>query len=311
MLSANLMCVNTRTARGTRTDATWFGMPWHVFAALLVVWVVWGSTYLAIKIAIDTGVPPFVLIAARFFAAGSLLFGIARVRGERLPNALEWRNGALIGALMMAGGVGLTAFSEQAMSSSLTTIIIATGSILNVLATGAIAGDWPRRGEWIGIAIGLCGVVLLAFDGDIRANPLSAATQATALIFWAIGTGLSRKLVVAPGLMGSASEMLAGAGVLTVFSFLRGETLPAVITPTAWASWAYLTLAGSVLAYTAYQHLIKNARPALVTSYSYVNPVVALALGFTILGERVSTVALIAVTVIIAGVLLMARVRKR
>jgi drug/metabolite transporter (DMT)-like permease len=302
--------MNTRTV-GADTGPVLFGMPWHVFAALIVVWVVWGSTYLAIKIAVEADVPPFLLIAARFSVAGALLFVFARLRGERLPIGAEWRNGALIGALMMAGGVGLTAFSEQAMSSSLTTIIIASGSIVNVLATGVIAKQWPHRGEWLGIGIGLLGVLLLTFDGDIRANPLSMLTQSTALLCWAIGTGLSRKLTVAPGMMGSASEMLAGAVVLALFSTVRGEALPAVIPAVAWVSWLYLTLAGSVLAYTAYQHLIKRARPALVTSYSYVNPVVALALGYTILDERVSALALAAVVVIMAGVLLMTRGRTR
>jgi drug/metabolite transporter (DMT)-like permease len=287
-----------------------FGFPFHVIGALLAVWIVWGSTYLAIKIAVEAQVPPFLLISARFAVAGVILFVIASVRGERIPTPVEWRNGAIIGMLMMAGGVGLTAFSEQTMSSSLTTIIIASGSIINVLATGLIVGQWPHRAEWLGIAVGLFGVLLLTFDGDIRANPQSVLTQATALCCWAIGTGLSRKLSVAPGLMGSASEMAAGAAVLAVMSVLRGEALPEAVPAAAWGSWAYLALVGSVLAYTAYQHLIKHARPALVTSYSYVNPVVALVLGYAILDERVSPIALVAVVIIMTGVLLMARGRQ-
>jgi drug/metabolite transporter (DMT)-like permease len=216
----------------------------------------------------------------------------------------------LIGALMMAGGVGITAYAEQSNSSSLTTILVACGSILNVGAVGLITRVWPVRREWLGLGIGLIGVSLLAFDGDVRANPTGVATQFVALSCWALGTALSRKLEIASGAMGSASQMLIGGTVLMAMSALRAEQLPLFIPARAIAAWIYLALFGSVVAYTAYVYLIKHARPALATSYSYINPIVAIVLGYAVLGERVSNIALLSMSIVVAGVALMSLSRK-
>lgn len=285
-----------------------FGLRPDVFAALLAVWVVWGSTYLAIKIAVHA-VPPFMLTGGRFLLAGTTLLAIARIRRENWPSLPQWRNAMFVGALMMGGGVGLTSFAEQTNSSSLTTVIVASGSLLNLLAAGLIVRDWPQRGEWAGILLALAGVLLLSFDGDVRANPTAVAIQFCALLCWAVGGALSRKLSLAPGAMGNASQMLMGGAVISVFSALRGEQLPAVVPLDALGAWLYLALIGSVLAFSAYMHLMQHARPALSTSYSYVNPVVAMLLGYLVLNERVSPVALLSVAVIIAGVVLISRAK--
>ncbi len=285
-----------------------FGLRWSVAFALLTVWTVWGSTYLAIKIAVGT-IPPFILISGRFLAAGAVLFVLARVRGERMPTLREWRNALVVGAFMLCGGVGLTAFAEQTNSSSLTTVIVACGSILNLLAAGLIMRDWPGRIEWLGIAIGIAGAVLLSLDGDVRANPQAVAVQFLALACWAIGSALSRRLTLAPGAMGNASEMLMGGVVLAGMSTLASERWPQSIPPAALGSWLYLIVFGSVLAYTAYMHLVKLARPALATSYSYVNPAVAIVLGFLVLNERISLIAIVAMLIIFSAVLVISRVK--
>lgn len=285
-----------------------FGLRWDVALALLIVWTVWGSTYLAIKIAVGA-IPPFILICGRFLAAGVILFALARVRGERMPTMREWRNALVVGAFMLCGGVGLTAFAEQTNSSSLTTVIVASGSILNLLAAGLIMRDWPGRTEWLGIAIGIAGAVLLSLDGDVRANPQAVAVQFLALTCWAIGSALSRRLALAPGTMGNASEMLMGGAVLAGMSALASERWPLSIPPAALGAWLYLILFGSVLAYTAYMHLVKLARPALATSYSYVNPAVAIVLGFLVLDERISPIALAAMLIISSAVLVISRAK--
>lgn len=287
---------------------TLFGLRPDVFAALLAVWVVWGSTYLAIKIAVHA-VPPFMLTGGRFLLAGTTLLAIARIRREAWPSLLQWRNALFVGALMMGGGVGLTSFAEQTNSSSLTTVIVASGSLLNLLAAGLIVRDWPQRGEWAGILLALAGVLLLSFDGDVRANPAAVAIQFCALLCWAVGGALSRKLSLAPGAMGNASQMLMGGAAISIVSVLRAEQLPAVVPLDALGAWIYLALIGSVLAFSAYMHLMQHARPALSTSYSYVNPVVAMLLGYFVLNERVSPAALLSVAVIIAGVVLISRAK--
>ena len=285
-----------------------FGLSLDVWLALLIIWIVWGSTYLAIRIAVAT-IPPFLLISTRFLLAGTILFVFAKVRGAALPSALQWRNAAIIGGLLLGCGVGVTAFSEQNISSSLTTIIVAGGSIVNVLMAGLINKTWPKRLEWLGIAIGLAGVALLAFDGDLRAKPFNILIQLFALTCWATGSALSSKLKLAEGAMGSASEMLAGGVLLFVVSMAHGDKLPAQFAPEAVGAWVYLVVFGSVVAYSAYMHVLKHARPALATSYSYINPLVAIVLGFVVLNERVSIIAFVSAGFIISGVLLMSVVR--
>lgn len=279
-----------------------------IVASLLVVWVVWGSTYLAIKIGVQS-LPPFLLTAARFLLAGVVLLVVARVRRDAWPTAAQWRSALIVGAFTMGGGVGLTSFAEQTNSSSLTTILVASGSLANLLAAGLILGDWPRRREWIGIAVALAGAAMLAFDGEVRAAPIATLVQVTAMICWGIGSALSRKLSLAAGAMGNASQMLAGGALVALVSVLYGEKMPAVVPNAAIGAWLYLALVGSVLAYSAYMHLVRNARPALATSYNYVNPLVAMALGFVVLGERVSSAAIGAVALIILGVVLISRAK--
>jgi drug/metabolite transporter (DMT)-like permease len=279
-----------------------------VVAALIIVWVVWGSTYLAIKIGVQS-LPPFMLTSGRFLLAGVLLLVLARLRREAWPSVIQWRNAFIVGALMMGGGVGLTSFAEQTNSSSLTTVIVAAGSLANLFAVGLIVGEWPGRREWAGVAVALCGTLLLAFDGDIQAAPAAAAVQIGAVTCWAVGTALTRRLQLSSGAMGNASQMLAGGAVVGLVSVLWREQLPSAVPMAAVGAWLYLALIGSVLAYSAYMHLVKNARPALTTSYSYVNTVVALVLGYFVLNERVSVPALAAVALILVGVVMISRAK--
>lgn len=276
--------------------------------ALLTIYLVWGSTYLAIRLAL-VSFPPFLLISTRFLAAGAILFVISLVRREALPTVRQWRNSAIVGGLLLAGGVGMTAFAEQYISSSLAVIIIASSPIWIVLATG-LFGQWPRRAEWLGIAVGFAGVALLAFDGNLRAQPIGVIAQVIAIMSWSLGTALSRKLDLPKGSMGNAVEMVCGGAILLGMSALRQEQVPASFEPQAIAAWVYLVTFGSLLAYSAYMHVLKHVRPAMASSYAYVNPVVALALGY-LAGERVAPIAFVAVGVILAGVVIMSVVQAK
>jgi drug/metabolite transporter (DMT)-like permease len=179
-----------------------------------------------------------------------------------------------------------------------------------VLAAG-LFGDWPKRIEWVGIAIGFLGVALLMSDGNLQAAPIGVMAQSIGLAFWAVGTAVSRHVELPSGGMGNAAEMLMGGAILMVMSVIRGERIVGPIAPQAAVAWVYLVTIGSLLAFSAYMHVVKNVRPAMASSYAYINPVVAIALGALIANEQTTPVALIAVGVIIVGVAFMSLVRGR
>ncbi len=199
-------------------------LPRFVLIALLIVYVVWGSTYFAIRIGLES-FPPLLMIALRFLAAGALLFGFMKWRGAPNPTPAQWRDGALVGVLLLGGGTGLVAIAEQTVASGLTAVFIAVTPLLFALWSGWF-GHWPTRREWIGIAIGFAGVLLLASGAGLSGSPLGALTLLCAVICWSLGSVLSqKKLKVAPGPMGFASEMIAGGVFLLTVGLLKGEAL--------------------------------------------------------------------------------------
>jgi drug/metabolite transporter (DMT)-like permease len=285
------------------------GLPWKVAANLLAVYVIWGSTYLAIRIAV-ADLPPFLLSGSRFIVAGGILLAILRWRGEPLPTRRQWLSAAMVGGLLLGGGNGGVVFAEQWVSSSLAAAIVATSPLWVALFSG-LFGQWPQRREWFGIALGIAGVVLLNTSGELRANPLGAIVILIAPISWALGSVLSRRVNLPNGMMATAAEMLTGGILLMGASLLRGETLGAAIAPQAVAAWVYLILFGSLVGFSAFMYLIRNVRPALATSYAYVNPVVALGLGVALAGEKISGLELAAIGITLAGVVLIVLVRER
>ena len=269
-----------------------------VALALGALYLIWGSTYFAIRVALE-GFPPLLMAGSRFVLAGGLLYAAARLQGAHPPGPAQWRSGAIVGSLLCAAN-GLVTVSEQWVSSSVAAVVVASVPLWTVL----VAGLWrerPTPREVAGLGVGLAGVVLLQAGGELRAHPLGAALLVLSTWSWALGSMWSRRLSLAPGLMAPATEMLAGGTLLMAAALARGERLAALPGPRPLAAWVFLTLFGSLVAFTAYNFLLRRVRPALATSYAYVNPAVAVALG-ALAGEAVGPRALGALGLILAGV---------
>ncbi len=284
-------------------------LPLTVIACLLAVYVIWGSTYYAIRIALG-GLPPFLLVGSRYLVAGAILLVILRARGAAWPTKRQWLNSAMVGALLLGGGNGGVTVAEQWVASSLAAAIIATAPLWAALFSG-LFGKWPARLEWVGIVIGLAGVVVLNLEGDLRASPLGAVVLVLAPVCWALGSVLSRRVNLPAGVMSAAAEMLAGGALLFSISVLSGERLTQLPTPAALGAWVYLVVFGSLVAFSAYMYLIRTVRPALALSYTYVNPIVALLLGVALAGERISPLGLGTIAVMLAGVVFISLARGR
>ena len=271
-----------------------------IIAALAVVYLVWGSTYFGIKVAIGS-LPPLGMLGLRFLLGGGLLYLFLRLRGVPNPTWPQWRASALVGLLLLGGGTGLVTLAERQASSSVAAMLIAVSPLFASLF-GRLWGERTSGREWLGIAVGLCGIVLLNV-GELRATPLAAVLLVLAPLCWTFGSQWSRRLPLPSGLMGAAAEMLTGGTLLGLLSAVTHEHWR---TPTPASLWAllYLVLAGSILAYSAYMYLVAHTRPALATSYAYVNPLVAVLLGLWLGGETLGWLGWLALAVITLGVLL-------
>jgi drug/metabolite transporter (DMT)-like permease len=279
-------------------------------ACLAATWIIWGSTYLAIKFAL-VSFPPFYQMGSRFFVAGALLFVWLLLRGRRLPTLLEWRNAAIIGALLMVTGMGFTAYSEQTVASGLIVAYIAIIPII-VTAMSLPFGIKPTRLELVGMLVGVAGVLMLVSGEAFTAAPEGLIAITIACLSWSLGSVLSqRRFALAPGAMGFASEMIVGSVMLLVISAAIGEQPEWPPQPLAAWSWVYLIVFGSLLAFNAYMVLLSRVSAALASSYTFVNPVIALALGIWLGGEIVTGFEWAAAAVITAGVILLVLGRAR
>ncbi|MEF7615680.1 EamA family transporter [Aquincola sp. MAHUQ-54] len=282
-----------------------------ILACLAATWLVWGSTYLAIKFAL-VSFPPFFQMGTRFLAAGGLLLAWMRWRGAPLPSRRQWGHALVVGTLMLGGGMGGTAYAELTVGSGLVVAFIAVVPLMIALVNLGF-GVRPRTLEAAGIAVGLAGVLMLTQGRGFQASPAGLAAITIACVTWSVGSVLSqRSLPLAPGAMGFASEMLCGGAVLMALSWLTAETPRWPPTPQAAAAWLYLVVAGSLIAFNAYMVLLARAPAGLASSYTFVNPVIAMLLGVAIGGETVTGYEWGAVSVVLAGVvLLMCRPRAR
>lgn len=285
------------------------GQNLSIWLALLTVYVIWGSTYLAIRIGLE-GFPPFLMAGMRFLLAGALMFGFLRLRGTPNPTRKEWVGASIVGILLLLGGNGMVTFAEQWVASGIAALAVATVPIFAALFAG-VFGKWPSRMEWLGLGVGFVGVVLLNLEGDMRANPLGAAALLFATASWAFGSVWSHYLTMPKGMMASATEMLAGGAALMVLGLGAGERMVAIPGPRPLLAFLYLLIFGSIIAFTAYSYLLQRVRPSLATSYAYVNPVVAVALGVGLAGENVTLIGLLAMPIILAGVAIVVMARNR
>jgi drug/metabolite transporter (DMT)-like permease len=279
----------------------------RVAIALGLLYVIWGSTYFGIRIALR-GLPPLFISGARYLAAGALLYTFLRARGVARPTLRQWGGAALIGALLVFGN-GCVALAEQWVSSSMAAIAISSVPLWIALFAG-LFGTWPTGNESFGLGVGLCGVLILQTGSDLRASPAGALVLLVSCLCWGLGSTWGRKLPLPRAAMSSAAQMLAGGVFVLLLSLLRGERpWQAHVPAECWIALAYLAIFGSLIAYSAYQYLLTHVRPALASSYAYVNPLVAVFLGAAFAGETVSSRALAALALILGGVGLLALAR--
>ena len=256
-----------------------------VALALLLVYVVWGTTYFAIGMALQT-MPPLWMNALRFLCAGGVMLGVARWQGHALPTAAQWRNTAVVGGLMVFMAMNCVGFAQKlGIGSGLMATVVTTMPMWLAL--------WSRWGgervpltSWIGLALGVVGALLLALEGDFSATWLGALLAFGAPLCWSVGSYASRKLSLPAPAMAAAAQWLAGGamGLVVALCFESVSALGAV-SARSWAAWVYLLVFGTLIALNAYLWLLQNTSSALAGSYSFVNPAVALLVGVALGGE--------------------------
>lgn len=293
------------TGGGTRTAVS---RP-LIIAAMATVYLVWGSTYLAIRFALK-GYPPVFFPGVRYLLAGCLMLIVLKMRGVSLPTARQWCHCAVIGFLLLLIGNGGVVYAEQNVGSGLAATAIATVPLWAAVI-GSLMGSVPARMQWIGLAIGFAGIVELNLSGDLSGNRVSSIVLLVAAMSWALGSVISKKMNLPQGLMNPAAQMSTAGLMFLATSAVRGEHWVLFPSVGAAAAVLYLVVFGSLIAYSAYIYLIHNTSPALATSYAYVNPVVAVVLGVVFGGETVGKQAVIAIVLVLTGVTLIVTFNSR
>jgi drug/metabolite transporter (DMT)-like permease len=273
----------------------------RLFVAFALVYVVWGSTYIAIRFVVESA-PPLVAMGSRFLTAGALLYAYTRLRGAAKPTARQWRGAAMVGALLFLAGNGGVAWAEsRGLPSGAAAMLVATMPLW-LTTFAAISGERPPRAAWIGLGIGFLGTALLV-------RPQGGASWPALVIVvgaagWALGSLLSRRIdAPADGRTSAAMQMLAGGTWLVVAGLVGGERLPSIadISLASWIAWIHLVVLGSIAAFSAYGWLLRNVAPAKVGTYAYVNPVVAMVLG-AFVGEAIDADTFLAMALVVLGV---------
>ncbi len=280
--------------------------------AFAAVYVIWGSTYLAIRVGVRS-VPPLLLSGCRFVGAGGLLYGFLRARGTRAPTAAEWGHAAIAGLLMLTAGNGLVTWAEKQVPSNLTALLVAAVPLdMALLDWARPGGTRPTRRVFAGIAIGVSGMSLLVSGGRHASHETSLLAIGTVLlsgVCWSAGSLYARYGAMhRHPVMAAAQQMLAGGTVMLLLAALRGDPRAVLATGVSTESalaLAYLTLFGSCVAFSAFGWLIKATTPARLSTVAYVNPVVALVLGWVLLDERLGAWALAGAALIVCAVLVM------
>jgi drug/metabolite transporter (DMT)-like permease len=281
----------------------------QVAIALGAVYLIWGSTYLAIRFAIET-IPPFLMAAVRYLTAGAMLYAWSRLRGAPRPSLVHWRSAVVLGALLLLLGNGGVVWSEQRLTSGMVALLICTEPLWIVLFVWTRDRVRPAGRVLLGMLLGLAGLVMLirpsSTTGGIDLLGVAAMMVASAAWAWGSLYGQRAKLPSSP-LLGTAMQMLGGGGLLLLLSAVTGEPARfhlAAVSAKSLLSLGYLIVFGALIAFTAYVWLLRVAPPVLVSTYAYVNPLVAVFLGWAIASEPITRGTLIAAAVILAGVVL-------
>ncbi|WP_448683900.1 drug/metabolite exporter YedA [Pseudomonas nicosulfuronedens] len=274
-----------------------------LIAAFFALYFIWGSTYLVIRIGVESW-PPMLMAGCRFIIAGAILFAWMLWRGAPMPTLKQCLSAGAIGILLLScGNGGVTVAEHWGVASGVAALAVATVPLFT-LVFGRFFGNKTNALEWAGIALGLFGIVLLNLGSNLQGSPAGAALILFAAATWAFGSVWSRRLDLPGGAMASAVEMLVGGGVLLLGSLLSGERMEQMPTAAGWGALAYLVVFGSIIAFSAYMYLLANVRPAAATSYAYVNPAVAVMLGVVFAGEHIGLAESLAMAVIISAVVL-------
>lgn len=281
------------------------GRPWGIVLALASVYLIWGSTYLAIRIGLE-GFSPFLMAGPRFLCAGLLMLAWLRWRGVAMPTLRQWRNCAVMGLLMLGMGNGLVTVAQQSVSSGMAAIAVSSMPVWAALF-GLAFGRRYSLIEWSGVLVGFLGVALLSWGGELAGQPWAALALVVAAMAWAFGSVWSRGQDLPSPFMATAAQMLCGGVLMLAFGLLRGERLASIPDVLPMLALGYLVVFGSIVGFGAYIWLLNNVRPALATSYAYVNPPIAVLLGALFASEQVTWHTVMAMTVILGGVLLISR----
>ncbi|MBW7933693.1 MAG: drug/metabolite exporter YedA, partial [Gemmatimonadaceae bacterium] len=281
--------------------------------AFAAVYVIWGSTYLFIRFAIET-IPPFLVGGIRFILAGSLMYAWLRARGAARPTRLEWRSAFIIGPLLMTGGNGGVVWSEQFVASGIVALVVGLVPLWMLLLVWMRGGTRPTLREWLGVATGLVGVAMLVSTDGTPASggisPLALLVLVFSTLSWSVGSLIARDAPLpAEPLLASAMEMIAGGVGMLLLALLRGEFQQLAMSHVSWRSAlsiVYLAGFGSIIAFSAYKWLLNQVSPAAVGTYAFVNPVVAVVLGWLFASEPLGARTLVAMVVIVGAVVMVA-----
>lgn len=294
-------------------------MKTKVWAALLAVYIVWGSTYLGIRFAVET-IPPFFHAAVRFLIAGTFLFIWRRMAGDPAPTRSQWKSAVIVGGLLLVGGNGLISLAEVSIPSGVAALIVATIPMFMVLIEALRPGGVkPSRGQVFGLLVGFGGVALLIgpseFGGGTREFSLvGGAIAISAAFFWALGSIYNRNTDLPEStLLFTGMEMLMGSLGLFIVSGLLGEfgqLNVAAISTRSWLGLLYLITFGSLVGFTSYAWLLRNAPVSLISTYPYVNPIVAVFLGNLLAQEALNGRILLAAGIIVGSVVIINTAKK-
>ncbi len=273
---------------------------WLIGACLASVYLVWGTTYYALKIGVQ-GAPPYFLVGTRFVVAGGLVMLWLKLRGHSLPTLRQWRSASVLGFLMLAIGLANVTIAEKTVSSGAAVALISFMPLMMAVWSGVLE-KWPKRSAWFAIGLGTLGTLVMITGADLRASPSGTALILIGTVTWSLGTVLSRRMDVPSGAMGFGAEMLVGGVIALVMSVVFGEHWSLPQSAPVWWAWAYLVVFGSLIAFSAYRILVERVSPTLASTYAYVNPPVALLVGWLLGNETFSPNVLLGLPIVLAAV---------
>jgi len=274
-----------------------------IIGCLLAVYILWGTTYFAIKVAI-TGFATFFFVGTRFVVAGGLLLLWQMLRGAPMPTLAQWRGAALVGCLLLLAGNGTIAMGEHWVSSG-AAVALASSVPLSTAAWSCLFGERPARLEWLAMAVGTAGIAVMLLGHDLQASPLGVGVVLGGTVCWSLGTVLARRVEVPPGATGFGAEMLCAGIAGFIVSALAREPWVFATAVKPWAAWGYLVVFGSLIGFSAFRFLVERVSATLATTYAYVNPPVALAVGWWLGHEQFSTQLLLGLPIVLGAVALL------